>query len=72
MGSRSKIIERLREVLTAIAKDPTQIEEKSRASIQRIERFFTWEAKAQQISGIYQWVLGQRPTKPDYSMPLGD
>ncbi len=72
MGGRSKIIERLREVLTAIAKDPTQIEEKSRASIQRIERFFTWEAKAQQISGIYQWVLGQRPTKPDYSMPLGD
>jgi glycosyltransferase involved in cell wall biosynthesis len=72
MGNRSKIIERLREVLTAIAKDPTQIEEKSRAAIRRIERFFTWDAKAEQISGIYQWVLGQRPTKPDYSIPLGD
>jgi starch synthase len=72
MGNRSKIVEQLREVLTAIAQDPSQIEAKSQASIRRIERFFTWDAKAEQISGIYQWVLGQRPTKPDYSMPLGD
>jgi glycosyltransferase involved in cell wall biosynthesis len=72
LGDRAQIVERLRGVLAGIVADPSQIEPKSRAAMRRVEQSFTWERKAAQILEVYRWVLGQRPTKPDFSMPLRD
>ncbi len=32
---------------------------------------FTWQAKARQVSEVYEWVLGRRE-KPDFGMPFLD
>jgi len=37
----------------------------------RVLRHFTWDAKAAQVLEVYRWVLGRRPTKPDFGTPLG-
>lgn len=72
LGNRDQIITHLRDTLTRIAADPSQIEPKSQAAIKRVERHFTWEAKADQILDVYRWVLGQSPDKPLFPMPLPD
>jgi glycosyltransferase involved in cell wall biosynthesis len=72
LGSRAQIIEHLRGVLERIVAEPAQIEAKSLAAIRRVERLFTWEAKASQILEVYRWVLGQRPEKPDFPRPFPD
>ncbi len=66
MGHRAQIVERLREVLARIVADPSEIDIKSQAAVRRVERNFTWAAKAQQILEVYRWVLGRRPNKPDF------
>jgi glycosyltransferase involved in cell wall biosynthesis len=72
MGDRAQLIERLRDVLTGIAANPTQLEPKSRAAIERVRRYFTWDAKAEQVLEVYRWVLGQRPEKPSFPAPFPD
>ncbi len=72
MEARPALIARLRSLLEAIAADPAQIEPKSRAAIRRVDRHFTWDAKARQILEVYDWALGRRPTKPDFPVPIPD
>jgi glycosyltransferase involved in cell wall biosynthesis len=65
MGSRAEIIARLRARLTALCADPSALPAMSAAAQARIGADFTWAQKAAQISQVYDWVLGRRPTRPD-------
>lgn len=60
MGSRSEIVDELREVLTLIESDGQDIERKSDAAFQRVADFFTWEKKAAQVSRVYEWIAAGR------------
>jgi hypothetical protein len=72
MGPRSAIVERLRNVLEEIARDPSPLESRRRAGLHRVRTQFTWGAKASQVLEVYRWVLGGRPNKPDFGMPMPD
>ena len=72
MGARSEIIERLRALTLAICRDPAQLAPRREAGYRRVLASFTWAAKARQVLEIYRWVLGGRPGKPDFGMPLID
>jgi glycosyltransferase involved in cell wall biosynthesis len=72
MGPRSAIVERLRSVLEDIARDPSQLDLRRCAGLQRVRTEFTWGAKARQVREVYRWILGARPDKPDFGMPFPD
>ncbi len=72
MGSRSEIVARLRGVLEQIVSEPSQLEARRRSGLARVRTAFTWSAKARQVAEVYRWVLGERPDKPDFGMPLPD
>jgi hypothetical protein len=51
--------------------DPEALARLGAAAQDHIRRYFTWEAKAEQILEIYRWVLREREEKPDWGVPLG-
>jgi len=72
MSTRAEIVRQLRETLESIAADPGQLAARRSAGIRRVRSRFTWGAKAAQVAEVYDWVLGRRPRKPDFGMPLPD
>ncbi len=72
MAPRKRIITALRQTLTEIADDPAPLAQMGEAAWQRVQRDFTWEAKARQTAAVYDWVLGRRAERPDFGMPLPD
>ena len=71
MGTRAEIIERLRDVLTALADDPRPIDAKSGPALRRAHEQFTWRAKARQTKQVYDWLLSRGP-RPVFAMPTPD
>ena len=69
LGNRETIIRGFREVLEAIAADPSQLETKGEAAKARVRDLFTWPAKARQTRQIYDAVRTSSPL-PDFGMPL--
>lgn len=69
MGERSELIANFRRQLEQICADPQQLLAKRAAAIARINQFFTWEKKAQQMIEVYLWLLG-RGAKPDFEQLL--
>ncbi|MEL6793072.1 MAG: glycosyltransferase family 4 protein, partial [Pseudomonadota bacterium] len=65
IGPRSEIISGLRAQLTRIADDPQALAAVSRAAYERVQRKYTWAAKAAQTHQVYEWILGRRAEKPD-------
>jgi len=70
LGNRGEIIARLRETITRITENPAVLDEMKLAARERVNRLFTWEAKAQQSLQVYDWVLGNTNIKPDFGTPL--
>jgi glycosyltransferase involved in cell wall biosynthesis len=71
LGSREAIIGALRAQLETLVADSRPLAEKATRGRDRVERWFTWGRKAEQIAAIYDWVL-LRGTKPDFGMPFPD
>ncbi len=71
MASREEIVRRLREVLDGLARDPSRLPGMASRARERVLRWFTWDAKAQQVMEVYRWVTDGGP-KPDFGMPLPD
>lgn len=65
LTTRDQLIADLRQTLTDIAADPSQLLELRTKGQDWIHHTFTWPRRAEQIAAIYQWVLGQRDSKPD-------
>ncbi len=72
LSIRGSIVEELRSVLGELVSNPSEIEKRAVCAARRARKWFTWEAKASQIMEAYRWVLGERPDKPDFGMPLPD
>lgn len=72
LGPRPELVARFREVLTRLADHPNGIREMGERARRRVLAQFTWDAKARQVLEVYRWVLGERPDKPDFGMPLPD
>lgn len=72
IGSRQTIVASLRRLLQSLVAEPSQIDAKSPAALRRAHGQFTWEVKARQTLEVYRWVLGARPDKPDFGMPIPD
>jgi alpha-maltose-1-phosphate synthase len=71
LGERTAIVAKLREILTALAANPSHTRAVGESARRRVWRLYTWAAKARQVREIYWWVLGERP-RPDFGMPLRD
>lgn len=72
LGTRSQLIERFRECLARLAADPSGLRAMGERARRRALTQFTWAAKARQTFEVYKWVLGKRPDKPDFGMPIPD
>jgi glycosyltransferase involved in cell wall biosynthesis len=58
IGRRDQLVARFRDRLSELLTDPESSNRKGAAGLERIEHFFTWDAKASQVMKIYQEVLG--------------
>lgn len=72
IGTREQIVPAVRERLARLAADAGLLAKLSEAARRRAARQFTWGAKARQVLEVYEWVMGRRPDKPDFGMPLSD
>lgn len=70
-GPRAGVVAAFRAALARLAADPAQVRVMARRARARVERHFTWDAKAAQVLEVYRWVLGARE-RPDFGMPLAD
>ena len=64
LTTRDQLVTDLRTTLTEIADNPTQLLALREKGQRWIHQTFTWPRRAEQISDIYQWVLGTRDKKP--------
>ena len=49
--------------------DPPELERAqafAEAARARVEGFFTWQRKAEQVVGVYDWVTHRAASKPDF------
>ncbi len=71
LQSRDQIVRDLRELLSQLANDPAPLASFGKNAQAHVRQFLTWDAKAEQIRQVYEWVLGRRSDKPDWGTPLG-
>lgn len=71
LQSREQIITDLRALLTRLADHPASLAPMGITAQDHIRKYYTWEAKALQMAEVYHWLLGHRPVKPSWGMPMG-
>ncbi len=71
MGEQPVLVAGFREALQDLADNREKLEAMSIAARRRAFGCFSWDAKAQVVRGIYEWVLG-RGKKPMLPMPVPD
>ncbi|MEM9578865.1 MAG: glycosyltransferase [Pseudomonadota bacterium] len=64
IGSRSEIIERFRAMLSEIVADPDGLKEISKTNREYVRDHFSWQAKAQQVREVYDWVTKRKNKRP--------
>lgn len=69
MGSRTKLVAGFKTQLQEICAAPDKLIAKRSAAIERINTYYSWDKKAEQMMNIYSWLLGQGE-KPDYQKPF--
>lgn len=71
LGTRAEVVEGFRRAFTELVGDPNRLVAMSAAALERVRRYYTWARKAEQMTAIYDWVMGVAP-KPDFGMPFPD
>lgn len=66
MGTRLALVECLRAQVNELADGAHDLEEKSRKARARIEKLYSWDAKAAQILQVYRWLLKPVGEPPDF------
>lgn len=69
IGTRTEIVHALGTLLRCICDRPHVLDTKSIAARARARDLFSWDAKAEQILEIYEWVLKRRSVKPAFFIP---
>ena len=71
LAPREQLVASLRSALEALVANPERIDACSGPARERVERYFTWDRKAEQVLSIYDWVL-DRSARPDFPRPFPD
>ncbi len=58
VGSRDEIVAGFEQALDKLAANPAALKPVAEAAKARVESHFTWARKAEQVRGVYDWVLG--------------
>ena len=69
--SREQILNDLRATLTRLAEDPASLTAVGLAAQDHVRKYYTWEAKAEQVVQVYRWLLKERQDKPSWGVPMG-
>jgi glycosyltransferase involved in cell wall biosynthesis len=67
LGSRDALVGQLHAALAHATAHPGEVAERGRRARHRVERLFTWDAKAQQMLRIYAWAAGHGD-RPDFGV----
>lgn len=65
LGSRDQIVTDFRLALLHAIENPVELLVISAAARENVERYFTWQRKAEQVAQVYEWVL-DRAKKPNF------
>ena len=68
LGPKKVIEQQLRKRIESLSL--IEINEKGRSAQNRVEQLFTWQAKANMVVQVYNWVTGNTINKPDFGIPL--
>ncbi len=68
LGDRDSIIEGFRDALGGLTHTRAEVAAKGAAARSAVHANFTWAAKADQVSAVYDWVLGASDAKPDFAI----
>jgi glycosyltransferase involved in cell wall biosynthesis len=68
LRTESEVVAHLEKILTDLAQDRRRLEQLRRKGMTYARECLTWEAKAEAVSEILQWVVRQEP-KPDFPPP---
>lgn len=66
IGPRSTVTKDLEVVVAALVSGQHDLADMSAAAEKRVHRLYSWQAKANQISTVYQWLVGSCETPPDF------
>ncbi|WP_127559286.1 glycosyltransferase family 4 protein [Nioella ostreopsis] len=69
LGDRATIVAGFRAELERLEQDRPALANAGRAGLGRVASRFTWDRKADQISEVYKWILGERNDRPE---PMAD
>lgn len=69
MGNRHELIQNLKQILESIVARPEDLPQKRDLAIQKVEQYFTWHRKAEQLIQVYQWVTQKGP-RPNFDHPF--
>lgn len=75
IGPRTTITRQIESTVAAIANNEFNLEVMSTAAKGRIVELYTWQAKAEQISAVYDWLLTSDSDAPDFGflrLPVHD
>ena len=64
IGPRDAVVAGFRATLERLVADPAQLGPLGEAARARAEEMFAWSRKAAQVRQVYDWVLGQRSSRP--------
>ncbi len=70
VGPRAAIVSAFRAELETILADPSALASKAAAARARVDRHYTWPAKARQVRAVYDWVLGATESPPDIAADI--
>ncbi|CUH64604.1 GDP-mannose-dependent alpha-(1-6)-phosphatidylinositol monomannoside mannosyltransferase [Thalassovita gelatinovora] len=65
IGSRDQIVAGFHTRLTELASHPEELTHIGVNARNRVDEFFTWDRKADQVLAVYDWVLGHHSDKPN-------
>ena len=69
LGDRATIVAGFAAQLSRLEQDRSALARAGQMGLDRVESMFTWGRKADQISGIYNWILGECDDRPK---PMSD
>jgi len=65
-GPRDRIVAGFRAELERISVEPAVLAGIGARGRAQVSAMFTWQRKAEQVSAIYDWVLGRRAERPEF------
>jgi glycosyltransferase involved in cell wall biosynthesis len=66
LADRDGIVARLRHELAQLTGGAARLDAMAAAGRRRVAELFTWQQKARQVREVYAWVMGERPSRPDF------